>query len=387
MPKKTNPFQQLVTMIYRVYAPRGAKITESNMDYGNEIDVLIECDECLFRLVAVEAKDEADPLDVNVVNHYIGKYLAVGGIPVNKVTIASSSGFTKGARKRAESYPDQLELVTIDEVKESEWAKYLPKNVTFRVQPLIYDVSLSPPVVKVANSDPLEGRLICNCCGADKGSPLQWAEWYLRTQVLPNRDLLLYFDEQAQKQPNGQILVSVPWPTKNYTLLYQGQRHPVDNLKVDVVYACASSPLTCSTYRITSDKQPPQTVDHQEAIVGQQRIQLLMPDGLRSKQISFRMDAVVDPPCQTTAPAGGNFQSTFNALPATFSPKDLPPARLAKYMMISPNGAKRPKSKKRRGPNWVDAKKVGKVRAGANDLCPCGSGKKYKKCCRRKDMM
>jgi preprotein translocase subunit SecA len=29
---------------------------------------------------------------------------------------------------------------------------------------------------------------------------------------------------------------------------------------------------------------------------------------------------------------------------------------------------------------------VKKVKVGPNDPCPCGSGKKYKKCCRDKDL-
>ena len=53
--------------------------------------------------------------------------------------------------------------------------------------------------------------------------------------------------------------------------------------------------------------------------------------------------------------------------------------------MPDDNGANENISKLFQGPNPGQAPVHTAERAGRNDPCPCGSGKKYKKCCMRED--
>jgi hypothetical protein len=208
MPKRTNDFQQLVHMIQSAFAPVGAKVTESAMVPGQgtmrEIDVLIESEFVLYSIkIAVEAKDEGRPLEVGHIEQIIGKYLGTGSIPANKVVVVARHGFTKAARERAADA--NIDLFTLHAVTRSDWTNLVPQHLVIKIPPHIDGWEFVPPVPKEGNDDPItHARFVCQHCGKDKGSPRQWIEWFLRTQVLPNPDLLRQLDQQAKRR-NGQI--------------------------------------------------------------------------------------------------------------------------------------------------------------------------------------
>ncbi len=230
MPKRTNDFQQLVSMVQMAFAPAGAKVTESVMfDGTREIDILIESAVGPYSIkIAVEAKDEKRPLDVQKIELMIGKYQSAGGIPVNKVVIVAQNGFTKTARDRAAQA--NIELLTLAQANQSDWTKLVPQQMVWRMPPHIESVELVPPVASQDGKDPLaEGRFVCKCHGNDSGAPLQWANWLLMTQVLPNASLASKLEMEAKRR-NGEVLVSFSCPMTKYLLPFEGKQNSVDEL-------------------------------------------------------------------------------------------------------------------------------------------------------------
>jgi len=205
MPQRTNDYQQLVHLIQMAPAPVGAKVNESVMIPGQdtlrEIDVLIETDVGPYSVkIAVEAKDFKRPLNVTEIEAVIGKYSGNGGIAVNKVVVVAKRGFSDAAEKRAKEA--RIELLTIKEAKESDWSKLAPETMCFRMEPHIDRVDLVPPISATSSGgNPISnGRIVCKCHGNDKGSPAQWANWFLKTQVLPNTALLERLEQEAKRR-------------------------------------------------------------------------------------------------------------------------------------------------------------------------------------------
>ena len=109
MPKRTNEFQKLVKLVQHSLAGDNVKITESAMESVEglgfrEIDILIEGEIGVHQIkIAVEAKDHSRKIDVTSIASIIAKYSGVKSIPVNKVVVVSSRGFTNGAAQKAKS--------------------------------------------------------------------------------------------------------------------------------------------------------------------------------------------------------------------------------------------------------------------------------------------
>jgi hypothetical protein len=246
MPKRTNDFQQLVHMVEQAYAPFGAKVTESAMENMREIDVLIEppAITALHRIkIAVETKDEKRPLDVIVVEQYIGKYTGKGSIQVDQVVLVARNGFTKGARERAELVG--MKLFVLNEVTQSDWTKLVPQQLAFKMPLHIDSVELFPPVPSKNGSDPLhDGRFVCPVHGTDYGSPLQWAQWLLKTQMEPNTEVMHRLEAEA-KAGDGGITVNLPFPMTNHKLRFQGKLYTVNELRVEFHYVNASNSTQC----------------------------------------------------------------------------------------------------------------------------------------------
>src|SRR5262249_45994851 len=140
--------------------------------------------------------------------------------------------------------------------------------------------------------DPLvDGRFVCKCHGNDTGSPLQWAEWLLRTQVLPNTDLLAQIDAEA-KERNGSLMLSFPWPVSNHMLAFEGEQHSIAQLRVHIGYTSSSGAVKWSSYNRSDQNEASKIIDHMEAVFGGQRMRVVFPNGPKSEKIVLRMDAV-----------------------------------------------------------------------------------------------
>src|SRR5260370_24663159 len=87
MPKRSNDFQALVTLLHRLLAPEGAIVTESNMvldpDTGElrEVDVTVEMQpgSRASATLLVECRDHKRSQTVEWIDQLIGKHANTGG--------------------------------------------------------------------------------------------------------------------------------------------------------------------------------------------------------------------------------------------------------------------------------------------------------------------
>jgi restriction endonuclease/SEC-C motif-containing protein len=372
MPQRTNDFQQLVTMIQQALAPTGATVTESFMWEGmREIDVLIESEVCSYQVkIAVEVKKEKRPFDVMDVEQLIGKYKSTDGIPVDKVVAVARSGFTKGAREKADKVG--IELITLEEAQQSDWTKLAPQMVKWTIQPFIKRVELVPPVAGKNGKDPLaDGRFVCKCHGCDEGSPLQWAEWILRMQVLANNSTLVWLEEKA-KQRNCPISVALRYPMQNQAFSFDGKQYSINDLIVHICCANAVSPVKWSSYNLKRRQDVGRSVDHIDATFGEKQVSVLFPNGPKSEKLVLRID---NAPVKNQQISRGIPDETraVNTLHTQIKPRDMPPA--------CPMAQQESFPAVKKGSSRFD---TSKLNVGRNDPCPCKSGKKFKQCCLKK---
>jgi hypothetical protein len=294
MPQRTNDYQQLVTMIQRAFAPLGAKITESALVPGQdtlrEIDILIESEIGPYSIkIAVEVKDHKRKLDVTHIETIIGKYQGTGGILIHKVVVIAQRGFTDAAERRAKQ--TNLELLTIAKAKHSGWLKSAPQTLVLRIQPHVCRIEFAPSVITNRHADLVQrGRLICKCCGKDKGTPAEVGNKFLRTQVLRNPELLQRLEQEARRR-NGQSLMSVSWPMANHALRIDDETHDIEEVLIHVHCISASQTVNCTSYEVLQEGPSKHVVDHLDAQLGGKRIRAIIPDGPSSDRIVLRIDS------------------------------------------------------------------------------------------------
>lgn len=192
MPKRTNDFQELVAIIHRALAPKGAVITESALvETGTsgetrEIDVLIETKVVEYRMkIAVEAKDEHRPMDSTKFESIIGKYLVEGGVKVNKVVVVTHHGFYQPVIERAQKLG--IELLTLTEAKDVDWSQFRPPgrfacNIEFRN----FQVE---PSVEITEAQLATAQIICSC-GRRYGQLINFAQHHFQHSVSRHAALL-----------------------------------------------------------------------------------------------------------------------------------------------------------------------------------------------------
>lgn len=374
MPQRTNEFQQLVHMVQMAFAPTGAKVSESVMEHEREIDILIEAPFGLYHIkIAVEAKDTKRPLDVQAIEQLIGRYKTLGGQVVDKVVVVSRNGYTQ--RARACALAANIELFVLNEVTQSDWTKLAAKKLFFRNGPYITHVELSPPVPDRGNQTAVHnGRFICTCHGDDKGSPLQWAEWMLRTQVLGNSCLLERIQSEA-KLRGGVCGISIPLPLVNRALRLQGYDTPVQELRVHFQVVHAENEIEWTSYKYEGKDGSEKTIDQFESSVAGSKIKVVFPDGPTSSKLALRIDK--DHNVSQSIPSVPASTVCVDTVKAPFCPKHYPSAKIVTF-----GNGKKGKSTARsqkNTPNTTQKKGVDR-----NAPCPCGSGKKYKVCCIRR---
>ncbi len=368
MPKRTNDFQQLVHMVEQAYAPFGAQVTESAMANMREIDVLIEAPATTasHRIkIAAETKDEKRALDVIVIEQYIGKYTGKGSIQVDQVVLVARKGFTKLARERAEQVG--IKLFVLNEVTQSDWTKLVPPQLAFKMPLHIDSVKLVPPVPSKSGSDPLrDGRFVCTAHGTDYGSPLQWAQWLLKTQMEPNAEVMERLEAEA-KAGDGGVTIDLPFPMMNYRLSFHGKLYTVNELRVEFHYVNATNSTQWASFKRSEQGCGDKIFDRMESELGGSRVRIGFPEGPTSQQLVVRFDAVSKPGQPKPL---GSFD--IKTIPTTVQAKEMPPAVPLKHV------TQKIKAENPLGPAG------GPKRLGRNDPCPCLSGKKYKHCCLRK---
>lgn len=208
MPKRTNEFQKLVSLIHKAFAPQRAKVTESALDdHGREIDVLIESQVGPYRIkIAVEAKDEGRKMDSTKFESIIGKYFGEGGVKVNKVVVVTHRGFYQPVIDRAKDLG--IELLTLQEAKETDWQQFPVRGtISFSMPPHICQIHFAPPI-EVDSPKRLwhKARMICPH-GHDHGTPMEAAVHLVFHKWFPeNLDFVRDTERQVRESPGGKGL-------------------------------------------------------------------------------------------------------------------------------------------------------------------------------------
>lgn len=168
MPKRTNPFQQLVHLIEHQLARHEATVTESKefvdqvTGQKREVDIAIETKVGAHPFVfGIECIDRGRPADVTWIEQIAGKHQDLVG--VNKTIAVARNGFTKPALIKAAQR--KIDAFALGEANEADWVKYTNRlstleeltieRPTVRLNGLEFYVDSSSPPEKPGGSDTL----------------------------------------------------------------------------------------------------------------------------------------------------------------------------------------------------------------------------------------
>lgn len=312
MPRRTNEFQELVSLVCKAYARAGDTIEDSAMvkvqglETEREIDILHTTSEGLFKIkIAVEAKDEARPIDLETFDSLYAKYKGEGRVQVDKFVIVSRNGFTGGVREKAKLA--DVTLMTLDEAKGADWASVCPTcpgelrpagTARFQMPPHLHDIRVDPPFPpEVAAAVVREGVVVCSCCGKNHGSLAQYA-WCCtlgRCDAVGD-DLRKKLAEGLRQHPAG-ALFKVKWTLcPKLRVRHAGVDYKVDTVEITVHAADAVMPVRCTPYRMTSTDGCEKVFPHFHADFGDMQFRWIMPDGPKSQRILFDIRHRGQPP-------------------------------------------------------------------------------------------
>lgn len=328
MPKRTNPFQELVTLIQEALAPVGATVTSSAMVPGKtsgslrEIDVLVETSVGPFHIkIAVEAKDEGRPLDATKIETIIGKYRGSGAIQVNKIVVIARNGFTQEARTRADD--EDIDLLTLNEAKVCKWCRFVPKSFKLHFPPMSVGFKLAPALPKsvLASDWTKKAKFICLCHGYDYGTPQFMQQQVLFRRILPNKMLVDKMHDVAVNGSSGKADLHFTVPLANHILRFDGSDYPAKSATMCFRYVNAQGPMKSSVYRMQDEEGGQTTVVHSEGTVGGHKIKMLMPLGKPDSRGILKVEA---PPPNTNALKGPSW-TLKNGDWVQFSPPEAKP--------------------------------------------------------------
>lgn len=145
MPKRSNSFQKIITVIENSISDAKTTVSESevvldNLGIEREIDVLILTNVNDTKIqIALECRDHGRDQSLEWIDQIIGKYL---NINVEKVVAVSSTGFSDSAIKKAKSY--NISLLSLEDVKDVDWIKLISeiKLMLFKLELGMFDWKL-----------------------------------------------------------------------------------------------------------------------------------------------------------------------------------------------------------------------------------------------------
>lgn len=305
MPRRTNPFQELVSLVRKAYARAGDTIEDSAMvkvqglETEREIDILHTTSDGLSKIkIAVEAKDEARPIDLPTFDSLYAKYKGEGRVQVDKFIVVSRNGFTGGVHEKAKLL--DVTLMTLDEAREADWASICPTcpgdqpsagTARFQMAPHLHDIRVDPPLPShVAAAVMREGVVVCSCCGKQRGNLARYA-WCCTLGRCDARgnEIKAKLAAGLKEHPAGALL-KIGWSVNSkLRLRHKNVDYLIKSMEVTVHAADATAPITCTPYRMTSNDGCEKVFPHFHADFGDMQFQWIMPDGPRSKRIHLNI--------------------------------------------------------------------------------------------------
>jgi len=124
VPKRTNPFQQLIYYIYDQMVPEGAAVIESALvkerdsDSKREVDILMEHEVAGTKLrIAVECRDRSRSDSIEWIDALIGKFR---DLSVDKVVAVNRLGFSEEAIQKANA--NGIHARSIGKALDADWS-------------------------------------------------------------------------------------------------------------------------------------------------------------------------------------------------------------------------------------------------------------------------
>jgi hypothetical protein len=296
MPQRTNDFQRPVKLIHQAMSGSGATITESALISApglgelREIDILIETAVPPYKIkVAVEAKDHRRKLNVTDIEAIIGKYRGAGSVPVDKVVVVSRNGCSRQASRKATLAG--IELRQLSETKESDWKALLPfsagQQLVLPRLPHIADLEFEPPLPSGSPCPFCEGLIVNKQSGREIDPPMRYVAKVTKNHLLRSPDFVRRVE--AIRRDAGSLPIS--FNMEKFALRLRGVDYPLKHLKFRLFWADKSAPLQFHSYDLTGEGQTPTIVKHGVAHFDDHKIEILLPDGLQSKNIAISISA------------------------------------------------------------------------------------------------
>ena len=171
-----------------------------------------------------------------------------------------------------------------------------PRKIRFAFPPHICRVELEPSITDVPLGELRSaGRIVCKCCGKDHGTINEFAHRSIFERYFPNNPQAVKTLEDGLKvSPEGQVMLTMPWPLNHHVIRHNDQDHEVTAVKIGVHAIAATGQLNCKQYDLESPNGEKTLISHLQADVGGKNIQIVMPDGVNSEKLVLRIDSVVD---------------------------------------------------------------------------------------------
>ncbi|OAI51137.1 hypothetical protein AYO44_17300 [Planctomycetaceae bacterium SCGC AG-212-F19] len=284
-------------MIQRALAPQGARITESalvdvpGISEGREIDILIETEVGPYHIkIAVEAKDEGRKMDSTKFESLLGKYNVEGGVKVNKVVIVTHQGCYQPVIDRAKLLG--IELYTLEQIKDSDWSKFFPQQMRFRMPPHICGIEVEPPIAQDIFNDLLsQGEVFCSH-GQNHGTLAQFVMSHCVRGMLQKQPTLFADLEKMAAGPTGQAKANIAFnPDHPHFIRLRGQDYQMTSLNFGIHMVNASGVMEYSMCQLRDSEGKATDVPLGEVELAGKRIRLLMPQGMKSPNIIVHIDS------------------------------------------------------------------------------------------------
>ena len=288
MPKRTNPFQQLASLIQKALAPAGARITESAMvdvrggGEPREIDILIETDVGPYHVkIAVEAKDERRKMDRAKFDAIVGKYREEGSVKVDKTVVITHQGFFKPVIERAKQLG--IDLLTLKQAMNADWFKLYPQSIQFRMMPHICKIEIQPPIDPQDLAKVIEEGCVYCSHGTAHGNLQQFTWGVAATFVRTHRPGLFADLEKKAQESSGQANARVCYtPDQEYHIQCLEKRFPLKKLIFNIHYINDRAAMRYTLCELTSPHGKKHAIPFAQATVGGKKLSFAQADTYQS---------------------------------------------------------------------------------------------------------
>lgn len=176
--------------------------------------------------------------------------------------------------------------------RSTEATNEFPGDFSLAHPPHVCHVSFTPQINATGKELLHNGRVKCTCCGRDHGTVKEWAtKRGIHQFFAKNVDAQRMLADGVRRSPDGNAMLRASWPFCSKHRIVLGEvEHAATSVEIGIHAVRAKGKLIHKQMELSKADGSKSLIDCFEAIVGQQRVRMVLPDGIRSKQISVRLD-------------------------------------------------------------------------------------------------